>query len=101
MAVTPIYNLFYLQTTDATGAAINRPMKPSDPRRATIFVEGTYDGATIQIEESPDGVLYNPIPDCVFTNANNINKVVESYLPYLRAVQSGSGASTSLSCGVM
>lgn len=87
-----------------SGATANGPgpelgfVQPQLQKRKTLQIWGTFDGATITIEVSPDGVQWNPLPDGAFTAADVKDLKVSA--SKVRAVVSGAGASTSVSAAI-
>ncbi len=65
----------------------------------TVYVWGTFDDSTIQIQFSPDGVEWFTPPNGTFTAKTIANLSISSY--FIRAVVTGAGASTSVSMTVI
>ena len=95
MANTP--NLLSAATANGNGDSVAINISGGARRNGTgsIAVWGTFDGATVQIEVSPDNSEWIAVTDGAFTAEGT--KVMESYLPYVRAVVSSAGGSTSVS----
>lgn len=61
----------------------------------TLFVYGTFDGATVKLQASSDeGSNWIDVPDASFTAAGAVNIV--GHLPHVRGVVTGGGGSVSI-----
>lgn len=87
-----------------TNIAVNHEtgswIKP-DTGIMTVFVWGTFGGATIKIQFSPDGEKWfdDPIGELNFTQETIRTQQVSVGI-HIRAVLSNAGASTNLNCMV-
>ena len=91
-------NLLNAATTNGAGEALEITNTRRDKANGSgsIAVWGSnFDGATVQIQVSPDNVEWIDVTDGAFTETGT--KVMENYLPYVRANVSGAGGSTSVS----
>lgn len=88
-------NLLNAQTTSANGVAITLKRPLNVPREGSLFIFGTFDGATVTIQDSMDGTEWFDVPSGAFTAKSRAN--YQTHAQYVRAVVSGAGASTSVS----
>lgn len=73
------------------GATINRP--------ATVYVWGTFDSATVDIQVSPDGSEWFPTTGGQFTEKGA--KTIELTAHQFRLVVASAGGSTSINAAVL
>lgn len=90
------------QTTNVTGAAFSFNLTvQGEFIYRTVYIIGTFDGATVTVELTPDdGVNWIAIPDLTAIATafmGNISVRADA----LRAVLANAGASTSITVGVV
>lgn len=89
-------------TENIEGEAIGGASLSRFPTK-TVFVWGTFDGATVTIEISPDGVEWFDAPNSDGDPLEFTAKGVENIdvqCAYIRAVVTNAGASTEVSAAV-
>jgi hypothetical protein len=90
--------LFEAQTTNANGGAKSYNFSTS---YAQVSAYGTFDGASVQIQFSPDGgTTWVNIPGVILTATTPVRSFAESNNNPIRAVTSGGGGSMSLTVKV-
>ncbi len=87
-----------LSNATVNGAGTEFRFEPLSAWPKTLQIWGTFDGATVTIEVSPDEVQWNPLPDGAFTAADV--KDLKISTEKIRAVISGAGASTNLNAAI-
>lgn len=93
-----VHNLLNGATLDGSYNVITIKNSIDKMRGGRVYVFGTFDGATVTIEMSQDGVVWQPVTSpAAFTAAGH--GVIEWPLRYLRATISNDGTNTSLSAG--
>jgi hypothetical protein len=86
-----------LRNASANGTGTPQPLaaRPSQGRvPLTYYIGGTFNGATVTLEASPDGVYWQAIPDAAFTDLTIDNLDIAAAA--MRATVSNAGASTSI-----
>ena len=78
---------------DAETTNTSSPAKYVQGFQATVFAWGTWDGATVTFEVSPDEVTWFPLTDATFTANGTINIAVPSTVR-IRATSSAVGTSS-------
>lgn len=88
--------------TNATGNGAGTSLRltsglPNQEVMRTVYALGTFDGASIALESSPNGTTWAPLPieDGAFTEPGVWNVTLHAPV-WLRAVVSDAGASTSV-----
>jgi len=92
-----VNNLLNARTTDGSGPTLAVKFRDRGPRAGTLFAYGTFDGATVTFEESPDGTTWFTIASGALTSKGTVK--LATVMGYLRATISNDGATTSLSAG--
>lgn len=85
------------EAANSTGATVTIPDHTKDYKRVfrTLFVDSTsWDGATIKLQISRNGSVWNDVPDASFTANGMIN--VQFNAPYCRHVTSGGAGSEAI-----
>ena len=93
MALTLLSNA----TTNGDGPIITSVYLDAHNRAAplTLYISGSFAGATITLYASPDGSLWLPVPNAVFTTAQIANLDIGAM--QIKAVVTGAASGTSLS----
>lgn len=91
MPILREFTLFSARTTDGNSAAVVAGVRgPS-----TFIVYGTFDGATVKLQASPDGTNWTDVPSASLTAAGRYAIPAMVY-KYARANVSNDGAGTSI-----
>lgn len=81
-------------TTNGNKSAFNVKFVPGRINRGTWAVWGTFNGATVKLQDSPDNSKFFDVPSASLTAEGQF--VIDSPQSYVRVVVSGAGGSTSL-----
>jgi hypothetical protein len=81
-------------TTDGNKSSFHIKFVPGRINEGTWTVWGTFNGATVQLQDSPDNIKFFDVPSGSLTAEGQL--VIRSPQSYLRVVVSGAGGSTSL-----
>lgn len=92
MAVYP--NLLSARTTSGNGTPQEIKRAKDTYREGSLAVWGTWDGASVQIQDSMDQVTWHDVPSGLFTS--NTRKNYQTHFRYVRAVVATAGAATNL-----
>ena len=72
------------QAVNDTGTLVDTPYFPE---HVIYFVDGVFDGATLRIELSPDGVKWFPDSELTFTNATTSSVQFMGVIDVVRGVK--------------
>ena len=80
---------------NSTGVVISRPGHLAESHLRTLFVTGTFNGATVKYQLSPDNVTYFDVVDADAITANKVINV-EHRAPFHRINVAGGGGSEAI-----